>query len=317
MASLKAITPFRQMNKIYNGFLTMALGAGNISKQLTEINERKMASIEERLLEINGSIAAVNESIQAREIDRESSIKVADGRVLIHEIEGLKLLLDPTSLVDRMVLETGEWEGEQVRKLISLVKSVQRRNSTIFLDLGAYWGYYSLMLYRTGMFDRIYAFDADAYNFSQLQANIFLNGLDHIIIAHHLAVSDSAGYLMVQNSHTHADGNRGATRVLTEAESIDIIGARSVRAVAVDDVLHIENSLLVIKLDVEAHEDSALRGMKQLISNNEVLIQVEIYKEQESKVIPVLNELGLRQIYGIYPDFFYTNIAHEAFGSSY
>ena len=76
----------------------------------------------------------------------------------------------------------------------------------------------------------------------------------------------------------------------------------------IDDELDIQDSYLVIKMDVEGHEDKALLGMQKLIQNNKVIIQVEIYKEQTSRVLPVIKKLGLRKINEIYPDFYFTNI---------
>lgn len=295
---LTKIAPFRQIAGVYSALLGIAASLQHISARTSQEAEQLVA--------INTSIQELS-NVAKRALPPDPPLH----DVAIYELSGFRLMLDRTSLVDRMVIEQGEWEGEQVRYLMKLSERFRGRKNPIFLDLGSYWGYYSLMLQSTGIFEKVYAFDADAYNFSQLQANIFLNKLDGVIVAQHAAVSDVAGVVTVQNSRSHDDGNRGATRILSASESVSSVSSRTVKAVAVDDVLNFRDSHLVIKMDVEAHEDRALLGMKNLISNNKVIVQVEIYQEQASTVVPVLEGLGLRQIGAMYPDFFYSNLSDE------
>ncbi|WP_157710875.1 FkbM family methyltransferase [Pseudomonas sp. PB120] len=297
---LTKIAPFRQIAGVYSALLGIAASLQNISARAGQ------EAVNEQLLAINSSIQELS-SVAKRALPPETPLH----DVSIYEVNGFRLLLDRSSLVDRLVVEQGEWEGEQVRYLMKLSELFRGRSNPVFLDLGSYWGYYSLMLQSTGIFERVYAFDADAYNFAQLQANIFLNKLDGVIVAQHAAVSDAAGVVTVQNSRSHDDGNRGATRILGESEVSSSGSSRTVKAIAVDDVLDIRNSHVVIKMDVEAHEDRALLGMKNIIANNKVIVQVEIYKEQAGIVVPVLESLGLRQVCAMYPDFFYSNLSDE------
>lgn len=296
---LKKIAPFRQIAGLYSALLGIAASLQHISERT------RQEAIKDQLFAINSSIQEL--SILARRALPPEAVQ----DVSIYELNGFRLMLDRSSLVDRLVIEQGEWEGEQVRYLMKLSELFRGKKNPVFLDLGSYWGYYSLMLQSTGIFDKIYAFDADAYNFSQLQANIFLNKLDGVIIAQHVAVSDIAGNVTVQNSRSHDDGNRGATRILSESELSSGGASRIVKAIAVDEILDIRDAHVVIKMDVEAHEDRALLGMKNLIANNKVIVQVEIYKEQTGVVVPVLESLGLRQVRAMYPDFFYSNLSDE------
>ncbi len=207
-----------------------------------------------------------------------------------------------------MVLERGEWEGDQVRQLRQLSEHFRGRANVAFLDLGSYWGYYTFMMWQTGVFDRIYAFDADVCNFAQLQANIFLNKLEGVVQARNAAVSDGYGILTLQSSRSHTDGNRGAARVLAAEEAEGALNTRQIEAIAIDDALELSGGHLVIKMDVEAHEAEALKGLRRTIEKNQVFLQVEIYREQSAKVMSVIQELGLRQVASIYPDFFFTNV---------
>lgn len=311
-------SPFRQIGHAYASLLRMAdaiqvIARATADQEITanlrfEQNQGAVVAVCDRLDALNATVADLTVAVRAATAPKPN--------VAIHEMQGFRFLLDSTSLVDRMVLERGEWEGEQVRQLRMLAEHFRGRENVAFLDLGSCWGYYTFMMWQTGIFERVYAFDADAFNFSQLQANIFLNKLDGVVHARHAAVSDGPGVLSFYSSRGCADGNRGAARLLGQEEQEDKDNAylKKVDAVAIDDVLSLEGGHLVIKLDVEAHEPQALRGLRQTVAKNQVFVQVEIYKEQTAKVTPVLEELGLRRVASIYPDFFYTNVPFKELG---
>ena len=137
---MKKFTPFRQIAALYSAFLEMSLTSKEMARQITALSEAALRAYP-------------------------PAPTIQPG---IFEIDNLKLLLDTTSLVDRTVAETGVWEPEQVQYLCKIAEKFRGENNPIFLDLGSYWGYYSLMLSKTGIFHKIYAFDADPFNYSQL-----------------------------------------------------------------------------------------------------------------------------------------------------
>ena len=46
-----------------------------------------------------------------------------------------------------------------------------------------------------------------------------------------------------------------------------------------DEILNIKNSNLILKIDVEGHELNVLKGLKQIINQNNCVIQIEIFKK--------------------------------------
>lgn len=48
-------------------------------------------------------------------------------------------------------------------------------------------------------------------------------------------------------------------------------------------------------------------GEFRTIENNQVFLQIEIYREQIANVMPLLQEFGLRQAASMYPEFYFTN----------
>jgi FkbM family methyltransferase len=305
---MKKITPFRQIAALYGAILEMSLTSKETARQITDLNNTILdISLSSR--ESANALKLIEENIN---ILAEAAVRAYPPAPTIHpsiyEIDSLKLLLDTTSLVDRMVVETGAWEREQVQYLCKIAEKFRGENNPVFLDLGSYWGYYSLMLSKTGIFHKIYAFEADPFNYSQLCSNIFLNKLDQLITPKNLAVSDSSGTLNMGISKNIQDGNRGANKILDDAADINR-NSQIVDSIALDKFLHLKDSAILIKMDIEAHEDRALLGMKGLIENNKVILQIEIYAEQRTQVTPILESFGLRMIHEIYPDFYYTNFS--------
>jgi FkbM family methyltransferase len=295
MVKIKTITPFRQIARIYSGFRQMASTIKSVHASL-----QHLAGIHQEIKRANDRLAGVH------------AAPMPNSTVALYERFGFIFALDHSSFVDRMVIERHDWEGDRISFLSGLAQRMYQGNPMVFFDLGSYWGIYSFLLSKTGFFEAIHAFDADGYNFAQLQANIFLNKMDGLISATHAAVSSENGHARMMKSRTTADGNRGASRLLIAGEELE---SAAVSKVAMDTLYDYAGRQLVIKMDVEGHEEEALTGMRNLIANNEIILQIEIYKEQAERVAAILDLLGLRRIGAMYPDFFYTNLPKDRLGT--
>ena len=56
-----------------------------------------------------------------------------------------------------------------------------------------------------------------------------------------------------------------------------------------DKILHYKNQNILIKIDAEGHEKFVLDGMLNLIQNNNIFLQVEIWNNNYKKVEEFLN----------------------------
>ena len=199
-------------------------------------------------------------------------VRLTRGRYWVERRMGLRLLLDYENVVDRQIFLTGSWEKDLLDRLFGLVEAQRRHHDggLVFLDIGSHWGLYALLARRTGLFERIVAFEPDPTNHAQLQANLFLNGAEADIEVLKLAASDrEASFGLFMRSHA----NRGATRVARDGEP----GQVACRADRVDRHVDLEGKLLVVKMDVEGHELEALEGMVGLLARNRCVLQVEIW----------------------------------------
>ena len=276
-------SPIRQIRRAYESMLRLATSAEQISNSLQRIAAAGAAPLPATVL----AAEQVNEA------------------VAIYERLGCKLLLDRSSLVDRCVIETGVWEPTQLEYFQNLAR--QHYNGvqdTVFLDIGAYWGLYSLQFAKAGLASEIVAFEADRHNFAQLQSNIFLNNEARRIKAFNKAVTERDQTMHAWESTTHPDGNRGGVGLVNLNLGFETL---EVEGVALDSFLDMRDRSLIIKIDVEGHEQHVLQGMEEIVRNNRVLMQIEVYEEQQAVTFAILDRLGLRRLHQIDHDFYYTN----------
>jgi len=238
--------------------------------------------------------------------------------VRLVQCNDLLLLLEPTpvvdhpnsQVVDRTIIESGNWEAEQQNFLLSTARSLisDLACEAIFMDVGAYFGLYALRMARSGLFQRIIAIEGDRRNYAQLRANVFINALDRKIECLEIAVSDHVWDMHFRYSEESPEGNRAGVGHTEH----DLHLAEKKKTVPIDDVVSASGSLIVAKIDVEGHELRAIRGMRRLIANNSVLLQVECFDTATQSHEQFLPPLGLRRINRISIDSYWTNIPSVA-----
>jgi len=230
------------------------------------------------------------------------------GRYLIERRQGLTLLLDRSNAVDWALHTSGIWEAESVERLFALAgrERGQCPDGAVFLDVGAHWGFYALLARQKGWFERIVAFEPDPANYAQLQANLFLNGASTAVEALKLAASDREATFGLEVVDSR---NRGGARLVAAAP-----GAVACRAVPIDSQLDVAGKLLVVKIDVETHEEEALDGMRTLLARNHCVLQIEVWTGPESRdddrprrVIERLAKLGIRHVDTFDSDYFFVS----------
>jgi FkbM family methyltransferase len=232
--------------------------------------------------------------------------RLFEHRYLIDRRAGLLLMLDQLNVIDWQILLSGTWEKPQLDKLFGLAAEQLRKQkrSAVFLDVGAHWGWYSLLAHKEQLFDEVIAVEPDPTNYGQLQANLVLNDLAGQIRALQLAASDSERRFAVTQRNPR---NRGATRVLEADDTHPGVA----RGCPLDDLLKFTGRLLVLKIDVEGHELEAINGMLGLLSNNACIVQIEIWDDLRTEgedrfqtVSGILERCGIK---------FHSSISHDYF----
>lgn len=212
---------------------------------------------------------------------------------------GLRLLLDHTSMVDGTIINTGSWEMDRVDHLRnSAFQLAAGAGDMVFLDIGAYFGLYSMVMAHTNLFERVIAFEADRLNYRQLTANLLLNDPGCFIETQATAVSDQAGETIFASSLDHYDGNRGGVGIA--AFGTPVMMDR------IDSLVPLEDKKIIAKIDVEGHELQVLRGMTATLQANRMLLQIETFS-LEKELDDFLKPLGYRRVHQIGVDYYYSN----------
>lgn len=290
--SIAQITPFRQLARAYSALL-------QINAKLDSVAGTAQA------------LAGIEEAVRTLTPPEPVVIPAPPRPTDVHERLGLKLLLDDSSLVDKTVIQAGTWEPEQLAYMAELTERFRGFDRPMFLDIGSYWGLYSLLAMKSGVFETQISFEADRTNFAQLQSNLFLNRAAGKVRAINKAVSEKEAVLKFRDSTTHPEGNRAGASVLGWDE--DYIGY-PVDAVPIDSVVTDTGRHILMKLDVEGHEAPVLRGMAQTVANNKVVMQVEVFDQYHDQVFAEVEKLGLRVVHKIYPDHYLTNMTVDELG---
>jgi FkbM family methyltransferase len=138
----------------------------------------------------------------------------------------------------------------------------------VFLDLGANIGYFSLLaasiVQESG---KVISFEPNIQNLHLLYLSILENHFNNIKV-YPLAASVSSQILKITSF-----GSNG----FLEKPSDDIVQSnfQFIQSVIVDELLHSEEKVDVVKMDIEGYEPLALRGMDKLIKKHNPVIITE------------------------------------------
>ena len=161
--------------------------------------------------------------------------------------------------------------------------------SGTYLDVGANIRIYALIVAKNLPNIKIDAFEPHIGAFERMEANIRQNGFSKIIQSHNLALSNEnkKGYLLASTRFgTYQSG--GA--------SISPEGEMKISQVRGDDLIKDVDSIIAIKIDVEGFELSVLQGTENLIKNNKIFLQIEIFDEKLSETSKFLEDFNFKLI---------------------
>lgn len=176
----------------------------------------------------------------------------------------------------------------------------KRLSCTVFLDIGANVGAYSILFAETEAIGQIHAFEPSPDAFNELTTNIEQNGLGGKITPHQIAVSDRAG----KASFGIVDGLSGCNSIAQTSIHANFNSTIEVRTACLDDLLSLSGQSICVKLDIEGHEPAAIAGMTRLMRENSILLQVEEWGDHH---LPELLT-GSNQISQIGHDGYFTNM---------
>jgi len=184
----------------------------------------------------------------------------------------------------------GRYEEEYLAVLASF-----RKPNSVFLDIGANLGVFSLRLAPLMRKGRILAFEPNAGIRELFARSIHLNGLGPLIEISPFGASDRDQEVLLSVPEAHAGGGSiaepasGATGLNIEVRRLDGL---------LSNLSHFD----IAKIDVEGHELHVLRGMRALIERSQDAIilfeKLSVRSGIEAGLLELVSELGM-SIYAI------------------
>ena len=216
--------------------------------------------------------------------------------------------LNPKNPIDREIYLKDKYEDDQIT---FLKKKIDENRIKIFIDIGAHMGFYSINLSKKKL--DIYAFEPIVENFNQLEKNISINKI-YNIKAYNCALSNikrSATMWVPDKDRTGGFAIYNKNDEALTKYSMKNINKRVIQSDIGDDLLDIKNSVVAIKIDVERHEEEVLYGINNLLENNKIVIQIEIFDERKKQIFDLLKNKNYYLIHSIEKDYYFTNFKNS------
>lgn len=177
-------------------------------------------------------------------------------------LRGFRLFVLPGDFIGRSIMLRQTYESH-----VTAVVRRMLQPGDVFLDVGANLGYFTLLACSLGA-GRVIAVEPNPQNLELIQLSIAENRFSRVRIVPFAASDQDATLRFV------TVGSNGG--VLTERFSHQA-HSLLVRSVVLDDFLIDEPRIDFVKIDVEAHEPAAIRGMVELIGRHRPTIITEFH----------------------------------------
>lgn len=159
------------------------------------------------------------------------------------------------------------FETKMLKNILPVIK-----DCTTILDIGANFGFYSVVLSKLLNNAQIHAFEPAPLTFSHLSQNVLHNKVENNVKINNLGVAEKSGKLFITNdlyagNHIQVSSN-GASSSLVSITTVD-------EYVAANKLTKVD----FIKCDIEGAELLMLRGAKKTIDRDKPIIFLEVSEQ--------------------------------------
>ena len=176
---------------------------------------------------------------------------------------------------------------EELLRLQRMLGKIDEPFSVI--DGGAHVGTWPMYLKGITNMQRMYCFEPVPEFYGMLCETLALNDLEHRVLAHPIALSDTHGSISVPNFDWTKPTNFGGVELGNEQK--EFIGQhrlpseRVAETFQIDELIGLESPVRFIKLDVEGMEINALRGAVKTIERDRPVLFVEFIKSNQQELL--------------------------------
>ncbi len=203
-----------------------------------------------------------------------------------YNFKGVKFFLNIRDSIDRELFMNGYYEEKQLN---ILSKSIEKYSIDYFIDIGSNIGIYSILMAKNYSNLTVHAFEPHKDAFKRLSQNVNLNNFTNKIYLYDCALSSKNGDSFLESKNRFELSQSGGAKISKN-------GNMKIKYKIGDDLIKIKNEHIAIKIDTEGHELFVLKGIKNLLTNNKVFLQIEIFPNNSANVNTYLSNLGFKLI---------------------
>ena len=221
--------------------------------------------------------------------------------------KNIRLFINIKDPIDKIIFYKNEYEEKQIKSLSDWIK---KNKPNIFIDIGANFGVYSLRISKLFQIIKVIAFEPVLTTFNKLKMNIEINNLGKRIKTYNVGLSNSNGLkkmIALKRRNYIQSGGFSFNVPRRKLNDEDVIQHH--KSMKGDGVLKFKKKKIVIKIDVEGYENKVLFGIKNLLKNNKILLQIEIFDNNFKKINKLLLNQNFQLINKFHKtsDYFYIN----------
>ena len=225
----------------------------------------------------------------------------------IVNFKNIRLFINIKDPIDKIIFYKNEYEEKQIKFLYDWVK---KNKPNIFIDIGANFGIYSLRISKLFQILKVIAFEPVLTTFNKLKMNIKINNLGRRIKTYNIGLSNTNGLKkMVALKRRNYIQSGGFSFNIPKRKLTNEEITQYHKTIKGDGILKFKKKKIVIKIDVEGYENKVLFGIKNLLNNNKILLQIEIFDDNLKKINKFLLEKKFKLIkkFNKTSDYFYIN----------
>jgi FkbM family methyltransferase len=197
---------------------------------------------------------------------------LASKKEFIVNFKNIRLFINIKDPIDKIIFYKNEYEEMQIK---FLSEWINKNKPNIFIDIGANFGVYSLRISKLFQILKVVAFEPVLTTFNKLKMNIKINSLEKRIKTYNLGLSNTNGQKkMVALKRRNYIQSGGFSFNIPKRKLTNEEITQYHKTIKGDKVLKFKKKKVVVKIDVEGYESKVLLGIKNLLNNNKILLQI-------------------------------------------
>ncbi len=221
---------------------------------------------------------------------------------------GLNLEGNFSEPMDKEIFLYNSYENLQIE---FLTNNIKKYNLKYFIDIGANSGIYSLIVSDKFHKIKIKSFEPIKKTIVKFRDNLKLNKKLKNIKLYEFGLSNKNTKLLMRAKIRDGYIQSSGYGVVKKEDNLKNLHTENNIFKIGDSIIKLKDRDISIKIDAEGHEHEVLLGLKKLLNNNRIFLQIEIFDNNFNKTNKFLTKQKFKFLNSIYndgkTDYYYKN----------